>query len=132
MIISALRAYYADINFENWTDSRSLLDVLTPLELAPSIIVASSPVLGPILKKWFGDENRGPGTATSPKSSNHKFQRIDDNGLSAATPSFQNIELGVRTTAEQCPRWTSLDQPIDGSGQPDRLSSAANMHHPRA
>ncbi|KAL8753067.1 MAG: hypothetical protein Q9199_005312 [Rusavskia elegans] len=94
MIISALRAYYADINFENLTDSRSLLDVLTPLELAPSIIVASSPVLGPILKKWFGDENRGPGTATPPKSSNHKFQRIDDNGLSAATPSFQNIELG--------------------------------------
>lgn len=125
MIISALRAYYTDkINFENFTDSRSLLDVLTALEPATSIVVASSLILWPVLKKWFGHSTHKSdtlGTVTSPKSSKHRFQRIEGIGLGAAAPGPQNMELGISTTAEQGPKWTSLHLPLHGSRQPDRF-----------
>lgn len=118
MIVSAVRAYYADIiNFKNFTDSRSLLDVFSALEPATSIIVASSPILTPVVKKWFGAGHRGSSTATPPKNSTHRFQRIDENGLSAPTSSPHDVVLGVKTTVGHGPRWTSLDQPIQGSGQ---------------
>ncbi|KAL8969996.1 MAG: hypothetical protein Q9183_001724 [Haloplaca sp. 2 TL-2023] len=118
MVVSAVRAYYAEIiNFENFTDSRSLLDVFSALEPATSIIVASSPILKPVIKKWFGDGHRGPSTASPPKSSDHRFQRLDENGPSDPVSSSQNIALGVKTTVGKGPRWTSVDEPIQGSGQ---------------
>ncbi|KAL8957980.1 MAG: hypothetical protein Q9193_004875 [Seirophora villosa] len=123
IIISALRAYYTDkIDFENFTDSRSLLDILTSLELATSIVVASSLVLWPVLKKWFGHSTHKSdtfGTVTSPKSSKYRFQRMEDIGLDAAGPGPQQMKLGIRTTAEQGPKRTSLDLPLHGSRQPD-------------
>lgn len=101
-----------------------MLDVLTALEPAISIIVASSLVLGPVLKKWFGHSTQdkfGPGTATLRENPSHRFQRIDNIGLSTLAPSSQNIELGVRTTAEQGSKRTPWDLPLHGSGHQDRM-----------
>ena len=104
MIISVMRAYSAElIDQKNWTDSRSRLDIFTMLEPATSIVVASSLILGPVLKKWFGHSTQpsfGAGTATPHEKPNHRIQRIDDISLSTVAQSSQDIEVGVRTTAK--------------------------------
>lgn len=121
IVISALRAYYTSIiDFENFTYSRSLLDVVTAIEPATSIIVASSLVLGPVIKKWFGREGlfsrpKGDLTTTS-KNSKHNFQRMTESKLSDPSRSVQDIELGVMTTA-QGPRGEIFGHAMSGDGQ---------------
>ena len=117
MIVSAMRAYYTSvIVFDDFTDSRSLLDVFSAIEPATSIIVASSFVLGPVLKKWFG---RG-GHESQPPSTKHNFQRINDNTGGKKFQSSQDIELGGTVTAVQGPKWATLASPLIGTGQMER------------
>ncbi|KAL8687667.1 MAG: hypothetical protein Q9224_005085 [Gallowayella concinna] len=53
-IVSALRAYSTTLTTaDDFTDSRTLLDVLSAIEPAVSILVASSFVLAPVLEKVF-------------------------------------------------------------------------------
>lgn len=95
-IVSALRAYYTSrINFQDFTESRVLLDVFSAIEPATSIIVASSLVLGPVVRLWF------PRTST-PKSTTTKrsFRRIDD-GMDRKLTS--DIELGNKVNAQYEP-----------------------------
>ena len=125
MIISAMRAYYGDsIDKKNWTDTRSGLDICTVLEPATSIMVASLLVLGPVLKKWFShstDQKLGPDTATLHENPSHRFKRVDDIGLSTVASSSLELEVGVRTIAEQGPERCSWNLPMDGCGQQDRF-----------
>ena len=86
-------------------------------------MVASSLVLGPVLKKWFGyfsHQNLGPDTGTFNENPNHNFQRTEDIDLSTVAPSSQDTEMGVKTIAEQGSERTPWNLPLHGCGQQDR------------
>ena len=91
-LISILRAYYTSIvTFKDLTDSRTNLDVLSAIEPAVSIIVASSFVLGPLLQKWFHTDTEG---SSKPKYVN-SFHRLK--GSQQRQNVSGDIEL-LRTT----------------------------------
>ncbi|KAL8782576.1 MAG: hypothetical protein Q9213_005254 [Squamulea squamosa] len=102
IIASAIRAYGASkLNFEDFTESRTLIDVFSAIEPATSIIVASSLVLQPVVKRWVGG-----GFITTPKPASgakRDFQRIDmfrDKAVFGSTPD--DIELcGTATLIER-------------------------------
>ena len=110
-----MRAYYASVvNFEDFTDSRSLLDVFSTIEPATSIIVASSLVLGPVLNKWFGRAgyiSQPKRSNPSPKSTKRSFQRINDNTVTDNIQDSQDIELGGAVTTVQVPTRATFASP---------------------
>lgn len=114
-IISAVRAYYTTIIiFDDFTDSRTLLDVFSAIEPATSIMVASSLVLGPVLKKWFGREgyvSQQRRSTPSPKRTKHTFHRINDSTTTDNIQHSQDIELGGTVTTVQVPTRITLASP---------------------
>lgn len=105
MIASAIRAYYTTlVNFHNFTDTRTRLDVFSAIEPATSIIVASSLVLGPVLKKWFSE-----GFHSHSIPSPHSFRRIEEDKNKFAQG---DIELSQTETAVHGPGKT--EQPTNG------------------
>ena len=115
MIVSALRAYYTTtIGFDDFTDSRSQLDVLTAVEPATSIIVASSLVLGPLLKRMFGSTS-----SRSKSNKTHSFQRIEEDHTNFPRRGVEYVELGETKTAVHGPSTTepSIDREIMDIGE---------------
>ena len=91
-LVSILRAYYTSIlTFEDLTDSRTNLDILSAIEPAVSIIVASSFVLGPLLQKWFhaGVENN-----VSPKYVN-SFHRLKESERHRVSGDIELLQSGT-------------------------------------
>lgn len=112
MIVSALRAYYTTtIVFDDFTDSRTLLDIFSAIEPATSIMVASSLVLGPVLKQWFGRAgyfSQTKRSSPSPRSTQRAFQRINDSTVTDNIQDSQDIELGgTVTTVQAASLWHS-------------------------
>ena len=103
IVVSALRAYYTSVvSFDDFTDSRTFLDLFSAIEPATSIIVASSLVLGPVVKKWFHRADytvKSTSSVSKPKSTTHNFQRIEDGTSSDVFENSKDIELGNMATA---------------------------------
>lgn len=121
-----MRAYYTSvIRFEDFTDSRTRLDIFSAIEPATSVIVASSLVLGPVLKKWFGRAgyfSQPKRNSPSPKSTKHSFRRINDSTTSNTIQDSQDIELGATVTTVQVPNLTALGSPWEADGRMNRGS----------
>ena len=112
MIISALRAYFTTkVTFDDFTDSRTLLDIFSAIEPATSIMVASSLVLGPVLKHWGGRAgyfSQSKRSSPSPRSTQRAFQRINDSTVTDNIQDPQDIELGGTVTTVQAPTRATL------------------------
>ena len=105
-MISALRAYYTTlIVFEDFTDSRTFLDIFSSIEPATSIIVTSSLVYGPVIKKWL--HPTGPFSKRSAsKPTTHSFRRIHDDteeGLSGGL-ELEQTRTSIRGGEEHHPQ----------------------------
>ncbi len=102
-----MRAYYTTIiAFDDFTDSRTLLDIFSAIEPATSIMVASSLVLGPVLKHWVGRAgyiSQPKRSNPSPRSTQRTFHRINDSTVTDNIQDSQDIELGGTVTTVQVP-----------------------------
>ena len=116
-----MRAYYTTvIIFDDFTDSRTLLDVFSAIEPATSIMVASSLVLGPVLKKWFGRAgyvSQPKRSSPSPRSTKRTFHRINDSAATDSGQESQDIELGGTVTTVQAPTRATLASPRHGDAR---------------
>ena len=116
-----MRAYYTTIiTFDDFTDSRTLLDIFTAIEPATSIIVASSLVLGPVLKKWFGRAgyvSQPKRSSPSPRSTKRTFHRINDSTAAESGQDSQDIELGGTVTTVQVPTRATPASPWHGDAR---------------
>ena len=92
--MSAIRAYSTTlINLNDFTDSRTLLDVLSAIEPAVSIVVASSFVLAPLVKKHL---HRG---SLQDDIGKKEFRRMPD----GCPEGLGNLELQGMQTVIQGP-----------------------------
>ena len=119
-----MRAYYTSVvNFDDFTDSRARLDIFSAIEPATSVIVASSLVLGPVMKKWFGRAgylSQPKRKSPSPKSTKHSFRRINDSTTSDTLQDSQDIELGATVTKVQVPTLIAPGSSWEGDGRMKR------------
>ena len=100
-----MRAYYTThVHFDDFTNSSTTLEVITTMEHATSIIVASTPVCAPVLHKWLhggfyflNKRSREHGSV-----SKRSFLKMrDDRDYMAA----EQIELGQTRTKVEGPDW---------------------------
>ena len=93
-LVSILRAYYTSIiTFKDLTDSRTNLDVLSAIEPAVSIMVASSFVLGPLLQKCF--HTTGVEDSDSPRYVNsfHRLKGSEQRKASGDIELLQSVAV---------------------------------------
>ena len=102
--MSGLRAYYGTlITVQDFTDSRTFLDIFSNIEPGASIIIASSLVYGPIIQRWSHVLNPSSPSPAS-KRTLQSFRRIHNSTEEHLTGGFEMQQTKTTVQGGEWPR----------------------------